>query len=72
MRLVFEKLNVLSRDVEAIITSKLLLLFYSQLVLLPMCEQTTVEQFLITELLLGQDTNVAAHEVLQLRLLSII
>ncbi|XP_003366246.1 lipopolysaccharide exporter, partial [Trichinella spiralis] len=68
MRLVFEKLNVLSRDVEAIITSKLLLLFYSQLVLLPMCEQTTVEQFLITELLLGQDTNVAADEVLQLRL----
>ncbi|XP_003367049.1 lipopolysaccharide exporter [Trichinella spiralis] len=62
MRLVFEKLNVLSRDVEAIITSKLLLLFYSQLVLLPMCEQTTVEQFLITELLLGQDTNVAADE----------
>ncbi|KRY38161.1 putative protein tag-76 [Trichinella spiralis] len=28
----------------------------------------TVEQFLITELLLGQDTNVAADEVLQLRL----
>ncbi|XP_003368094.1 eukaryotic translation initiation factor 2C 1, partial [Trichinella spiralis] len=67
MRLVFEKLNVLSRDVEAIITvsenerypfeveSKLLLLFYSQLVLLPMCEQS-------------QDTNVAADEVLQLRL----
>ncbi|XP_003367343.1 putative protein tag-76 [Trichinella spiralis] len=33
-----------------------------------MCEQTTVEQFLITELLLCQDTNVAADEVLQLRL----
>ncbi|XP_003367053.1 eukaryotic translation initiation factor 2C 1, partial [Trichinella spiralis] len=67
MRMGIEKINVLSRDVEAIITvsenerypfeveSKLLLLFYSQLVLLPMCEQS-------------QDTNVAADEVLQLRL----